>query len=208
MYMTNSGLKSTLFLAILSAIALTAGCTATTRTVSPTEELHYDEAYDFSDKKKIVDSLVQPLLETSPLANAADRPVIIIYGIANQTAEHINTSGISDDIRESLIKAGRFRFINETQRDNIANETDYQYNSGAVAPETRIERARQLGARYILSGTLRSIEKEEPKQVRLTKKSLKYYSLHLELTDLRTSLIEWADSVEIAREASKPIIGW
>ncbi|QTA92150.1 penicillin-binding protein activator LpoB [Desulfonema magnum] len=204
----TSHIKSSLLVAVISAFCLIIGCTATTRTVSTDEALHYDEAYDFSDKKTIVKNLVEPLLATSPLSGTTEPPVIIIYGIANRTSEHIDTSGITDDIREALLKAGKFRFINETQRGNIATETDYQYNSGAVSPETRIERARQAGAKYMLTGTLRSIEKEEPRQVRLKKKSLRYYSLHLELTDIKTSLISWAHSVELAREASRPIIGW
>jgi uncharacterized protein (TIGR02722 family) len=185
-----------------------AGCTATTRDISPDEVLHYDETYDFADKKIIVSKLVDPLLASSPLSGSTDRPIIIIYGIANRTSEHIDTTGITDDIREALINAGKFQFINETQRNNIATETDYQYNSGAVSPATRIERGRQLGARYILSGTLRSIEKDEPRQIRLKKKSYRYYKVNLELTDIKTGLISWTNSVEIAREASKPIIGW
>ena len=65
-----------------------------------------------------------------------------------------------------------------------------------------------MGAKYMLTGTLRSIEKSAPKQIRLKKKSYIYYSLNLELTNIESSLIEWADSVELVREASKPIIGW
>ena len=200
--------KTVRLLTLVSACCFViAGCTASTRNISADQEMHYDEAYDFSDKKKIVDALVSPLLGESPLAETTDRPVIVVYGIANETSEHINTGGITDAIREALFKAGKFRFVSETQRENIANETAYQYG-GNVAPQMRVEQARQAGANYILSGTLRSIEKEEPKQIRLTKKSLRYYSLNLELTDIKSGLIAWADSVEIAREASKPIIGW
>jgi PBP1b-binding outer membrane lipoprotein LpoB len=60
----------------------------------------------------------------------------------------------------------------------------------------------------MISGTLRSIKKKGAKQVRLKKKTLQYYSLTLELTDLQTGLIEWTDNVEIVRESSKPFIGW
>lgn len=200
-------LKSALFMVMISASCITVGCTATTRTVSPDEELHYDETYDFSDKKKIVNTLVEPLLATSPLAGATDKPVIVIYGVANRTDEHIDTSGITDDIREALLKAGKFRFVSETQRENIERELSYQ-QGGPVSPATRVQMARQVGAQYILGGTLRSITKEEPKQVRLKKKEYKYYKLNLELTDIKSGLIEWGDSVEIIREASKPFIGW
>ena len=183
------------------------GCTATTRTVSKDEELHYDAGYDFTDKEQIVQDLVHSLLNKPPLIGATDRPVIIVYDVANRTSEHISTSGITDDIRKELIASGRARFVNGLQREDIAAETDYQH-SGVVTAESRVQKAKQIGAKYMISGTLRSIEKKEARQMRMKKKKVKYYSLNLELTDIETSLIEWADSVEIIREESKPFIGW
>ncbi len=195
-----------ILLLILSFLLLLTGCATTTRTISTSEEIHYDEAYDFSDKKQIVSGLVDPLLDRYPAGG--QRPIVIVYPVANRTSEHIDTSGITDDIREELLQSNRFRFLNEAQRDNIARELDYQYNSGMVDPSQRIERARQAGADYILSGTLRSIEKEEGRGIRWKKKSMNYYSLHLQLTDLKSGMIDWSHSVDLAREASRPIIGW
>jgi len=205
--MTKFAQKIFVLLSLLSFFAISASCTVSTRTVSPEEELTYDETYTFADKKKIVNALVESLKTRPPLGGATDRPIIIVYGIANRTSEHISTSGITDEIRMKILQTGKARFVNKEQRENIINETDYQ-QGGRVANETKIKLARQLGAKYMLTGTLRSIEKEEGRQVRLTKKSYIYYSLNLELTDIETSLIEWADSVELVREASKPFIGW
>ncbi len=195
-------------LLVMAVLLMTlSGCTVTTREVSSDEKVIYDEGYHFSDKKAIVADMVQSLLGKYPLDRSTDRPVVIVYGIANRTTEHISTSAITDDIRQALLQSGRVRFVNETQRENIERETSYQYG-GNVAAETRIARARQIGAKYMLTGTLRSMEKEQPRQVRFKKKTLMYYSLNLELTDIQTGLIEWADSTEIIREASKPFIGW
>jgi len=195
---------------VLAVVVLgfTNACTVTTREVASDEKVIYDEGYHFSDKKSIVRALVDSLLTKSPLAGATDRPVVIVYGVANRTSEHISTSAITDDIRQALLASGKVRFVNETQRENIAKEMDYQHYGGMVNPETMIAKGRQVGARYMLTGTLRSMEKEQGRQVRLKKKSLNYYSLNLELTELESSLIEWADSAEVIREASKPFIGW
>lgn len=201
--------KKSAFLVFAAVILfMMTGCSATTRDISPDEVIHYDEGYDFSDKKAIVSDLVESLLNKPPLVSRLDeRPVLIIYGVANRTSEHIETDGITDDIRQEIIQSGRARFVNKVQRDNIAKESAYQYG-GNVSAETRLTRARQVGAEYMVTGTLRSIKKKQPKQVRLTKKTLQYYSLTLELTDLQTGLIEWTDSTEIVRESSKPFIGW
>ena len=195
------------FFLLLIIVLLAAGCSVTTREVTPDEKVIYDEGYHFSDKKAIVADMVQSLLSKHPLVRATERPVLIAYGIANRTSEHISTSGISDDIRQALVNSGRVRMVNESQRKNIEAETSYQYG-GSVAAETRILKARQVGAEYMLSGTLRSIRKNEEQQFRLKKRTLQYYSLNMELTDIETGLIEWADSTEVIRESAKPFIGW
>jgi uncharacterized protein (TIGR02722 family) len=183
------------------------GCSTTTRDISPDANMHYDEGYDFSDKNAIVDALVESLVNKPPLAERTDRPVIIVYDVANRTTEHIETDGITDDIRREIMQSGKARFVNKVQRENIQSESDYQYG-GNVSADTRLTRARQVGAEYMISGTLRSITKREGKGIRMNRDTLQYYSLTLELTDLKTGLIEWTDSAEIARESSKPFIGW
>ena len=205
----NAGQSRNIAKSGLLVIALTmlSACVTTTRSLDPEVEKHYDASYDFSDKKQIVDALTDSLLSSASMPTEARKPIIIVYGINNETTEHISTRGISDDIRLALIQSGEYRFINREQRENLLEEADYQY-AGFVAPEQRVSEGRQLGADLILSGTLRSIEKSQPGSFRLRKRSLIYYSMNLELTDLETGEITWADSVEIAREESRPVIGW
>ena len=190
-----------------AAMLIMTGCAATTQNLNPEDEVHYDAAYDFSDKKQIVDRLVNPLIAAPVFPAGASKPILIVYPVVNETSEHISTGGITDEIRMKLLQSGKFRFINERQRENIQEETAYQYE-GYVDPAMRVERSRQLGADYILSGTLRSIKKEQAKQWRLYKKERIYYSLDLTMTDLKTGEIVYVDQAELAREASQPIIGW
>ena len=138
---------------LLSCIAfLTMSGCATTKNLNPQDDMHYDASYDFSDKNRIVDRLVTPLL-AAPVFPVEKKPILIVYPVVNETSEHISTGGITDAIRMKLIQAGRFRFINERQRENIQEETNYQ-DAGFVDPAMRIAKGRQLGADYILSGTL------------------------------------------------------
>ncbi|MBN2420349.1 MAG: penicillin-binding protein activator LpoB [Deltaproteobacteria bacterium] len=198
---------SFLIITVCSALLAMSGCMASTRNLNPDDEYHYDASYDFSDKKQIVDRLVNPLLSAAHLFPAQVKPVLIVYPVVNETSEHISTSGITDEIRMKLLNSGKVRFINEHQRENIMREVSYQ-NQGFVDPAQRVEQGRQLGADYILSGTLRSIKKKQPEQWRIYKKERIYYSLDLTMTDLKTGEIVYADQAELAREASKPIIGW
>ncbi len=205
--MQKKSIQSFVRFFMLAGMTLALTACASTRTLDPTAEQHFDARYDFSDKQRIVEVLTDSLLNVAYASNETEKPIVIIYGIDNETTEHISTSGISDDIRLELIRSGEYRFINRRQRENLTEEADYQY-AGFVAPEQRVSEGRQLGADYILGGTLRSIEKKEARQWRLSKSETIYYSMNLELTDLKTGEITWADNVEIAREASRPIIGW
>lgn len=192
---------------IVCIAAIMPGCSSSTRDLNPEEAYHVDASYDFSDKKKIVDYFAGRLYESSLFPPQTKKPIFIVYPVINETSEHISTSGITDDIRMELIRSGRFRFISDSQRDNLVKESSYQ-KAGYVTPAQRIKQGQQLGADYIMSGTLRSIEKKQPKQWRLKKKEMIFYSLNMDLTDVNSGEMVWADRIEIAREASTPIIGW
>ena len=135
--------KTVLF--FILALGLLGGCSATTRNLDPSSEAHYDAGYDFSDKKQIVEKLTAPLVSGSVFPATEKKPVLIFYPVVNQTSEHISTGGITDDIRMRLLRSGRFRFINERQRNNIKEEINYQAG-GMVDPAMRVEQGRQLGA--------------------------------------------------------------
>ena len=110
------------------------GCMASTRNLNTETETHYDATYDFSDKAQIVDRLVTPLL-SAPVFPVQEKPILIVYPILNETSEHITTGGITDEIRMKLIQSGRFRFINESQRENIQKENSYLKQLHDITPK-------------------------------------------------------------------------
>ncbi len=206
--MNRTLFNSIILLTCISGCFITISCTPTTKSYSSKDVIHYDEHYDASDQRVIVGELVNSLLsKVTSLKKETDKPEITVYGIINRTSEHIDTSAIANDICKELYKSGKVTLIDNTERKNIEAETAYQY-SGAVSPETRIKKGQQIGPKYNLTGSLHSIEKEEPRHIRLKKKSLMTYNLHLKLTSFTTGESVWLDNVEVVRESSKPIIGW
>jgi len=191
---------------VLVTILVIAGCRATVRDVGSEENVKYSAEYGYTDLKVLSAEMATRILKTK-LAAEEEAPVMIIYGIDNRTDEHIDTKALADSIRNELIKSGRFRFVNESQRKNIEKELNYQ-NQGYISPETKIQVGQQVGAKHMLTGSLVSISQKELKQVRIKKKELRYYRLTLEITDLTSNLIVWTDEQEIIREQAKPFIGW
>ncbi len=183
------------------------GCQTTTRVFDPDKPFHMDEKYDYTDLKAVTEKMVGSIITNPPIASRNDRPVIIIYGIANRTSEHIDTKALTEKVRTALTQTRKVRFINKEQRQNIQRETGYQAGQ-FVNPGTKIKLGRQIGAQYMLTGAITSITKEEGRGIRLKARKVNYYKFNMELTDLETSIIEWSDEKEFAREVAKPFIGW
>lgn len=193
---------------IWTVCALLAGCAATVQSKNPDKPIHYSEDYDYTDLHVFTQKLVGSILSKKPVSEATNQPVVVIYGLQNRTDEHIDLQSITDSIRTRLHESGKVRFVAKDQREMIDKEVDYMMKSGKVDPATQIRLAKQVGARYMLTGTLYSMSQDQITQVRFKKRELQWYKLTLELTDVETALIAWTDEAEIAREARKPFIGW
>jgi hypothetical protein len=118
----------------------------------------------------------------------------------------MDTKALTDAIRGKLIRSGKMRFVNASRRDSLMQEQNFQAKN--ARPETRSAIGKQLGAKYMLTGSMAEIKTQSGRQVRISKKTQRWYQLTVEITDLETGLIVGAPQVERVREASRPLIGW
>jgi len=194
---------------MVTAFALGSGCSAfhsSVKEVDVATAKPMDASYDFSDLRWLGNSIGTDLSSSPLLGQSAKKPILVVMGIQNRTTRHIDTKAITDTVRTVVINSGKADFVNESQRDTLLKEQGYQLAN--CTPETRNAIGRQLGAKYMLTGSLVELKKEEPKQVRLSKKEEIYYQLTIEVTDLESGLIAWTQQKERARGASKPVVGW
>lgn len=191
------------------AVFLSSGCAAFRASVSNvdvSEERHMGSKYDYSDMRNITQKIVDRLLKSAFLQNQEEPPILMIAGVQNRTSRYVDTKALTDKIRTALIESNKARFVNEARREELLKEQGYQ--AAHVAPGAQVQIGRQLGARYMLTGSLVEMESTSPRQVRVSKQELTYYKLTIEVTDLETGLITWTAEEEFARQASMPLIGW
>jgi uncharacterized protein (TIGR02722 family) len=209
--MSNTSILIKLSLIALSALMIGSGCSAFRASVQNEDVANasirpMDTGYDFGDLRWLGESVGLDLLAATIMDQTGKKPILVVMGIENRTDEHIDTKAITDTIRTKVINTGKASFVNESQRDNQLREQGYQLAN--CTPETRVMVGRQLGARYMLTGSLVKITKDTPRQVRLSKQEQVYFQLTIEVTDLETGLIAWTTQKERVRGASKPLIGW
>jgi penicillin-binding protein activator len=184
-------------------IGIFAGCASTPQVSygNPEQVETVTIGFGSTDLQTIAEKMVNSLL-ASPVIATGTRPVFYVHQVKNMTDEHIDTKSVTDKIRVTLLKSGRVRFsaVNEVN-DEILKQLEYQSKSGVVDPATAKSAGSQVGADYFLFGELTSIRKSAGRVKDI------YYKYTMNLVNIKTGLIEWADEKEIRKEAKKPLMG-
>jgi uncharacterized protein (TIGR02722 family) len=170
-----------------------------------------------TDLQGMADTMVQSLL-SSPNLQYIDhsgkgddkRIVLFIGGVNNKTSEHIDTSGITDAIRVSLLKSGRFRIATSNQgQDELGSQVRFQMESGRVDPNLVRSFGKQIGADAVMYGNLRSIEKARDRNLETGGQRTDdvYYQFVLQVSNLETGEEIWADQKEIRKTKKTGLFG-
>jgi len=200
-------------LATIAVIVLTSilmsGCAAFRYSVGEKDPGQAGTLTDTYDQKDLLNwgNQMANALSTSQLpVQTAGKPILVALGIENRTMSHIDTRAISDTITSALLNNGKVQLVNADVRDRLLKEQGYQMQN--CTAETRVNIGRQLGARYMLTGSLVEITSESGKEVRVSKKRDVYYQLSVNITDLETGLVSVNKQIDRLRRSSSPIIGW
>ncbi len=202
-----AGLGAALLM-LLGAVG-TSGCAAfriRTRDTDLDEGRHLGSRYDFRDMRAISEAVAEEMAGSAFLARAAEPPVMMIAGVQNRTSRYVDTKNLTDRMRTLLFQTERVRFVNEARREDLMREQGYQAQH--VTPEQQVQIGRQLGAQYMITGSLTEMEDQTGRQVRVSRTRVNYYKLTVEVTDLQSGEIAWINEQEFAREARLPLIGW
>lgn len=185
------------------AVLAMSGCATTPAVQYGSAEQVETITTDFgsTDLQMIAEKMVNSLLAT-PLLQSGKRPVVYVHRVKNKTDEHIDTASITDKIKVTLLKSGRVRFSAVSEvNDEIMKQLEYQTSAGMVDPKTAKRFGTQVGADYFLYGEISSIKKRGGRVEDV------YYKITLNLVNIATGLIEWADEKEIRKQAKRPLLG-
>lgn len=194
---------------VVAAMVVTQGCAAfrtSVKDVDVDNAKPMDAKYGFTDLRQKSEEMGDLLLAEDFLAQEPAPPLVVILGIENRTTDHLDTQAMEDTLRRKLMNSKKMRFVNSVRRDDLLREQRYQAEN--ATQETRTQIARQLGAKFMMTGSIIEISKKSGRQVRVSSKEQVYYQLTVEVTDLTTSEILAAPQVDWARQESKPLIGW
>lgn len=193
----------------LGGSLLLAGCTSPVERADPTDPSVQTFRLGQADVNELVKSMVDSMLASGSVARVTsdgDRPTIVVIPFRLDTATitdtRINTQAISTLVRGQVLNSGMFRFVDASRRGDIAAELDYQLNSGMVDPGQAAESAKQIGANYILEGSISGFDDRTDKTRQVG------YVVSMTLQNIQTAEIIWQNSDQISKTQTKGLFGW
>ncbi len=194
---------------LLTAVLLASGCSAFRQSVNsedPRSASTLTAKFDQRDLLEMAEQLAADIL-THPFPPAGTAaPIVASLGINNNTRTHLDVVSLEDTLTTHLLNSGQMQFVNTARRDDLIKEQGYQLANATEA--SRVQIGKQLGARYMLTGSITEIGARTGKQVRASKQEDVYYQLTLEITDLETGLIVMRKQRDRLRRKSSPLFGW
>ena len=185
-------------------LVLGAGCRSTkVRYGDATAADPISTDFGSSDLQQIAAAMVDSLLADNDVreATAARKPVMLVDKVKNKTMQHIDTESLTDSIRTKLIQSGKFRFIDRTTDQAALDEFTAQRESGLVDPAKAVPMGTQSGAEFILTANLAEIAQKEGNKTDV------YYKFTMNLKNLRTGMLDWAEEKEIRKVGEKSWFG-
>lgn len=188
------------FFGAAAAILFVAGLGACSTSV---ERIDADSTTDLSGRwndtdsrlvseEMISDMLSRPWIEAHR-ASEGNRPAIIVGRVSNVSHEHINTQTFVKDIERALINSGRADFVaSSSERNPVRDERkDQDMHS---REDTRNQMGQELGADYMLSGTINSIVDAEGRR------QVVFYQVDLELISMKDNRKVWLGQKKIKKD--------
>ena len=189
---------------VVLTIALINGCANRKITrVDPNETIDLSGRWNDSDSRLVSEEMIGDLLTSAWIPRylkANDkRPVVVVGLEENKSHEHINSETFIKDVEKAIIRDGNIRLVvagekrNELRKER-AEQQDY------ASPETTKKWGKELGADFILQGTINSIVDSYKKQKVVT------YQIDLQLTNIETNEVVWMGDKKIKKQISDRVL--
>lgn len=183
---------------LLLTLVLLNGCgTRDITRVNSSDTIDLSGRWNDTDSRLVAEEMIADLLTARWIPqyqkSADKRPVVVVGLIENKSHEHINSETFIKDIEKAIIRDGNVRLVvagekrNELRKER-AEQQDYS------SPETIKKWGRELGADFILQGTINSIVDTYKKQ------KVVMYQVDLQLTNIETNEVVWMGDKKIKKQ--------
>jgi len=189
------------YLSVVCLSFIMVGCGSSgVKRVDVNEEVALSDRWNDTDSRLVSEEMMGDMLTfpwfTDFQFSNSGRPTVIIQRIRNKSHEHIPVDTFINDIKRSLLRAGKVDFVvSGDEREDLRTErADQELNA---ASGTAAAFGEEQGASFALSGTINSIVDSNGDQ-RVT-----FYQVDLKLIDMTTNREVWNGQKKLKKLADK-----
>ncbi len=182
--------------AVVCALAL-GGCATQVKRMGVEEVKDLSGNWNDTDSRLVSEEMIRDSLSGGWLSRHEQQsnkaPAVIVGSIRNLSHEHINTRTFVADLERAFVNSGRVDVVaSKTEREDIRDErADMDLNS---AEDTRKEMGKEVGADYMLIGTINSIiDASSGEQIR-------FYQVDLTLVSMSDNRKVWTGQKKLKKD--------
>lgn len=184
---------------LLTAMATSCGSATVTR-ISTSQTTDLSGRWNDTDARLVAEEMTQDAIRRpwrENFINEHERlPVVVVGAVYNKTHEHINPASFIKDIERELINVSSVRIVTHSDfREKLREEKQDQQEF--ASPETQKRLGAELGADFMLSGTITSMVDTKARD------KVIFYQINLELADLETGEVKWIGDKKIKKYLGK-----
>jgi uncharacterized protein (TIGR02722 family) len=192
-----------IFLVLCAFILLLSACNTTVKRVESGNQAELSGYWNAIDVNIACESLINaclsdPRVDQAIRAMGNRKPTVIVGRFRNESDEQIDTAIISSIMEMAIFRSGRLDFVApDALRQELRSERqDQQSNS---SEETAAALGREIGANFMLTGSVRTIVDREGNR------TVRTYFVTAELTSIETNARIWiGQNNEITKEIRRP----
>lgn len=183
-------------LGALALMSMLAACGTTVERIDTNEVKDLSGAWNDTDSRLVSEEMIQDVLArpwVQEYTRAKHKPPAVIVGeVRNLSHEHINLETFVSDMERALINSGKVKFVaSSVERGEVRDERrDQELNA---REDTRKPMGQELGADYMLKGTINTIIDAEGKT------QVRYYQVDLTLISLVDNEKVWIGQKKIKK---------
>ena len=189
--------KYTIYAVLIGLIAFS-GCSSSKQVTRVDADTTIDLSgrWNDTDSRMVADEMIDDCLNHPWINNhgmsTGGKPAVIVGGIRNKSMEHIPVATFITDLKRAFINTGKVRPVSSSgERSEIREERADQGEFASL--ETVKRMGQELGADYMLTGEINTIEDREGGD------QVVFYQTDLTLTNIETNEEVWIGQKEIKK---------
>ncbi|HSV89201.1 MAG TPA: penicillin-binding protein activator LpoB [Bacteroidales bacterium] len=193
-------MKQIMVLSAVLIMILSLGCQRRTVTrIDPERAIDLSGRWNETDSRLVAQEMIadivsHPWLRRFETSNGRV-PVLIVGQVRNRSHEHIDAETFIRNMEREFVNNGTVRLVQGAEfREQIRMERADQHEF--ALPETIARWKREIGADFMLTGTMNSIVDQ------FRRDKIIYYQVNLELTDMETNEKVWIGEKQIKKAVS------